>query len=421
LSRSRHEGGRRGQVTLRTSTAWLLLALLSSAACNQILGIGDPVIDPAGTDASTALPDASEDGANDARPEDATATDAGSDASLDANDAALTCDADLATDPDNCGACAHGCLGGTCDDGGCTASIFADGYDGTNAVVVDQTYVYWTNTGGSGNPTGESVMRAKKDDPTNLLLLASLVYPHGLAQSGGSLFYTQLYTDGTGKCSTSVQNSGAAFSTGAWGYRIATDATYVYWTTNAGTILRVPQNGATGPTTIVSGEVAYPPEALWDIAVDDTYVYWTVRRAKTQGGAVKRAPKAGGGAVTVVSPSGTAPGDQPLGVAVDTNYVYWTESADGTVWKASLAGGTIGTRVPVASNQNGPAGIAVDTTHIYWATTGGSVWRAPIAGGTATPIATGLQQLANIALDSVAAYVTSPLGPPNGKIYRIAK
>lgn len=48
---------------------------------------------------------------------------------------------------------------------------------------------------------------------------------------------------------------------------------------------------------------------------------------------------------------------------MDATSVYWTDSSGGTVMKAPLGGGTPTTLAP---GQVGPDGIAVDGTSVYW-------------------------------------------------------
>ena len=46
------------------------------------------------------------------------------------------------TDPHNCGAAGHDCLGGTCDDGLCGAVVLASFAGRINSIAPDSTYVY---------------------------------------------------------------------------------------------------------------------------------------------------------------------------------------------------------------------------------------------------------------------------------------
>jgi len=85
-------------------------------------------------------------------------------------------------------------------------------------------------------------------------------------------------------------------------------------------------------------------------------------------------------------PTTLAYGQNPTGViALDGTYVYWTSAHDGTVMKASIAGG--GPAI-LASGQYSPNGIVVDSVNAYWIA-GGSLWRVTTGGGTGQLLDTG--------------------------------
>jgi hypothetical protein len=83
---------------------------------------------------------------------------------------------------------------------------------------------------------------------------------------------------GGGTATTLASGSGQNFP-----YGIAADASSVYWTNTAGTVMKVPLSGGTA-TTLASGQ-----SNPYGIAVDATSVYWT--NAGSPGTVMKLTPK----------------------------------------------------------------------------------------------------------------------------------
>jgi hypothetical protein len=181
-------------------------------------------------------------------------------------------------------------------------------------------------------------------------------------------------------------------------YAIALDGANVYWS-NAGTrgapdtILSAPLGG--GPSTVLA-----TTNLPFSIAVGGGNVYWVT------GPALKTLALQPG-----ASPQTLAMGTSAAAVVVDATNVYWTDSgtqgsSDGSIWKAPLAGGT---PTLLASGQPNPSAIAVDGANVYWTNFGapngsGSVMQVPIGGGTPVTIASELPDPRAIATDGSYVY-----------------
>jgi hypothetical protein len=166
---------------------------------------------------------------------------------------------------------------------------------------------------------------------------------------------------------------------------IAVDGTSVYWTTNGGTVSKVPIGGGAVVTLAAQGG------STFGIAIDSASVYWTALAPSGNGpvvsanGTVMKVALAGGDPVTLATGQ-----NQVAFIAVDGTSVYWTNQdttapGSGTVMKIALDGGMPTT---LASGQLGPQGIAVDRTSVYWANQEppGSSKGAPV--GSSSPGAT---------------------------------
>jgi hypothetical protein len=122
-------------------------------------------------------------------------------------------------------------------------------------------------------------------------------------------------------------------------------------------VLRIGSDGKSAVVTTSAGALVRTA-----IAVNSTHVLWV------QGGAVVRAPKAGGDAAIVVK----LPAGKIQRMAADDTSVYWTDSGtgdpqwSGRVYSASLADGKIATLSDAAS----PFAIALDADTVYWISSG---------------------------------------------------
>ena len=174
---------------------------------------------------------------------------------------------------------------------------------------------------------------------------------------------------------------------GTIGTHLAVDDTSVYF--GDGSSLRaVPKGG--GSERILA---AYNPTG---IATDSGNVYWT----EYGNGAIRKVGKSGGAVTTLATGS-----NRPVGIATDGEYVYWSEaSSPGYVWKVSVNGGAI---TFLGYNVNND-GVAIDDGNVYWGeyvyADQGSIDKVAKYGGAITKLATGLNQVWNVATDGASVF-----------------
>lgn len=102
--------------------------------------------------------------------------------------------------------------------------------------------------------------------------------------------------------------------------------------------------------------------------------------------------------------------------------MYWSNfgvvaGSNGSVWRAGLDGGSA---TPLATGQDGLYDIAVDAKNVYWTVPGnGVVMKAPIDsdGGAAVQLASGQNAPYGIAVDSTHVYWVNELG---GEVMKVA-
>jgi hypothetical protein len=213
-------------------------------------------------------------------------------------------------------------------------------------IVVSHDAIYW----GAHTAVG----RCQLDGGPLPSLGPSAIDATGVAIDTTNVYYTN-YLGGAGVKAQPLDGGAETpigTTGGSNGFRIAVDATDVYYGTTGGTLYKGPKTGA-GATPFSTGH------AFVDgVAVDATYVYFTDR----DGGTVFRMDKSGAAAAVPIASGLT----MPSGLVVDGAYAYVTEyvTGGGRILKINADGS--GTPVPLASLQVSPFSIAVDATHVYW-------------------------------------------------------
>jgi hypothetical protein len=337
----------------------------------------------------------------------------------DAPSDAPACAADLTTDAKNCGACGHDCLGGACAAGACQPAKVVFGVGKPWAVAVDNSYVYWSDTGqNSGKGT---VWRLDKN--------ATLGAPDKLGET------TAVYV-----------------------YALAVDATGVYFgagENQTGEILRVPGLG------VAAEQVVTTNGGPKNLSLTADALYWTESGASFSG-TVRTAPKMPNATATTLvnDPS------EPQAAVVSGMQLFWgnehiisrctlptcsdgmtiaqmnvesiaidgdslTYSNGGTLFQFPKTGS--GPGAAIATQQAEAIVVLRDDKDLYWANLGtsdqsfqnGDIRRCPIASGTpkcgtdtAGEIVAKAQFPRGMAMDAHAVYWSSET---DGAVYRLAR
>lgn len=164
-----------------------------------------------------------------------------------------------------------------------------------------------------------------------------------------------------------------------------------YWNNNTNTIGRMRFNG----TSITNNFIAVGAGQVGKISTDGVKLYW----ARGGGGSIGRANLDGSGVQT------TWIGTGPPGMAIDSNFLYAINGAN--IDKYNLSTGALITASFITLGITGTH-CCVDSNFLYACIggAGGSIVRAPIGGGAAATITTGLPGPTHIFTDGTTLFFT---------------
>jgi hypothetical protein len=252
---------------------------------------------------------------------------------------------------------------------------------GGDALLLDETRVYWSTSGTTPRPDvdtcwtcGESfVLRscAKNDCARTLVTYwRSPTYQVQIGVNSTGIYWTEskfgqeiaaILTCPIAGCAgrpAIVISDVASLS-------LVVDESFVYWLSTDSKLLKCAVNGCGhNPTVIAQADNArISGTAL--LAASSTDLYWIAQFSDaSKSGAIMTAPKDGS-----LPPRPIADGlHQPLSLAVDAENVYFTECYSfGTVKRCPLTG-CVGEPTVLASNQRYPALLGVAGNRAYWFT-----------------------------------------------------
>lgn len=347
------------------------------------------------------------------------------------------CDTELATDPANCGACGHSCLGGKCTGGKCEPFQLASA-SRPSGLALDAMHVYFTFP---SVPLIQRVQRNGKCTPAAPCPqdfagtavgdpLIKVRGPSAIVSDGASVWWTNQAVGNLGRRAAAlppgpITNFGPAQSTQP-GY-LALAGGKVYWTSGFANaeptphVRRANLDGTNVETVATYANPATTFAGKGGIAADAANIYWASENSGVFHAGLGDAPCVENSTCKKYGSAFAA-----YGVAVDATFVYWTEPANGTVKRAPKAGGQSFT---IAVNQDSPQAIAVLGTHVYWGNTGavpnlgGTIRRAPQVAAVCDGVACEQVAVAT-APDAIVAGDDGIYWTDNivaGGVYRLAK
>jgi len=333
------------------------------------------------------------------------------------------------SDPANCGACGHGCLGAACSSGVCQPIRLADrhgtsapllsGNDrGTTApLLLDEGGVLWADEAGVWRVERSGGVITKLADPTWQSELGTYrARIDELLSQGGELFLLShtagriwnAKPDGSGLQPFFVDREPLSVN------GLAVDDARVAWGRWAGGVYLCPRAGcpASGPTRLGS-----EANDVFFLRLLGKNVLYT--SGYGIGATLRTSEAAGGPSRALVEDVGFVGG-----LATDETDAFVIGSK-GFIARVPLRGGAAKRDILTGPRVSQKSGIALDESFVYWADEGQkAVLRAPKRGGDPEVVVANVVRPFAVAVDAVAVYYTtqgSEETGPQGTVMRVAK
>lgn len=272
----------------------------------------------------------------------------------------------------------------------------------------DDTHLYVVSRGTGGAQFFDgAVMRMAKDGSAGVWLATSQREPRYLAVGADRIYWSLADGEIRSSAKSGVGGVSTVLRTGESLSSLALDSSYLYWTTEHD-VRALPLGG--GAVLILASATNSGPHAL---EVDGAYLYWL-----TRSGQVMRLPKPGGtGGPPATGACAGNPGQSfPVqlstvggfgGLVSDGSFIYWSDGAgsgQGHIYKAPVAGGATTT---LASGQDQPFLIRLYNGQLYWPNLYSGVMTMPTSGATPAVRLWGTNNMADLAVDSSGVWWVS--------------
>lgn len=328
--------------------------------------------------------------------------------------------ADTSSDPHDCGACGHDCLGGACNRGACAPVTFFDSASTFPAeVAVDRTNVYFT-TVTEGAVYSCPKLSCALGQPVALANNQSLARP--VASDGKNVYWSVGFPDEIRRCPTTGCGAGpTTIASHQDSFAIVVANRRVWWSSWTGTpggntVMWCDVDSPCNPNRFAGDQIGG-----WGLWIGDTDVFWTDAPAMpSSGGTPLGSVHACAIGDACVQDRTIAQGlDLPSSIVSDGVNVYWTNRGSGTVTFCPVSGCAGPPRTLWATGcYDCYDGIALDAAYVYFGGTAG-FFRCPKSGcGDAPAILAQSSRVGKIAVDDVAIYWTDMV---RGTVSRLAK
>lgn len=291
------------------------------------------------------------------------------------------CEADVASDGNNCGQCGHSCCGGACGSGTCgvyDSGIFASNY------AVDAQNIYWSQGGNLNQQPrlGGTPIPLATDQPG---------FIGGVAVQGSNVFWT---TDGDNQIPVaagvfSKPIGGGTMTTygNANGRSLLVTANDIFFRRQDNATISYWDRATTVTDILLGGSYTYGAPFI----TDGQYLYATYTAYGSAPKPIVRVP-IHGGTPTVFESYASVNYSTAIALSTDGTNIYYilyigVEPANAGVWKKPLAGGAA--QKLVGSGNGFSSTTATDGTSVYFADANAKqVRKVSVNGGTVTPLYT---------------------------------
>ena len=300
-------------------------------------------------------------------------------------------------------------------------ALFVGGAFPANAST---SYIYWINL-----TAGKNDISRSSGDGSNVVAqfkagqAGNGGFDGGLVIQGNYIYWTsqnrivRTLKDGSGSLQTILTSSENNI------YGLATDANYVYWSTDAtgnrGAIGRAQLDGsAPQPNFIVGTSAVLSGNDNYGIFVTSNFIYWANYSSNTIGRANIDGSNPNPSFITVPVPGG------PCGVWVTNDYIYWSSWDGNKIGRSNLNGSGVNASFIATGAGSNPFYVTVAGQYIYWTNSSQhSIGRALVADGSnqQNTFINGIDYPIGIAVDGIVDEgVTITTGTaPNSKVASI--